>query len=67
MLALIIMYKPRINSTTTVNVPKLMPKNKALIKDKNPRKPVAIIRLIKTNQNFQLLIPLPIVYYKLDK
>jgi hypothetical protein len=61
------MYRPRINSTTTVNVLKSMPKNKALIKDKNPRKPVAIIRLIKTNQNFLLLIPLPIVYYKLDK
>ncbi len=48
MLTLIIMYRPRINSTTTVNVLKSMPKNKELIKDKNPRKPVAIIRLIKT-------------------
>ena len=67
MLALIITYKPRMNSTTKVNVLKSMPKNRILIKDKNPRKPVAIIRLIKTSQNFQLLIHLPITYYKSNK
>jgi hypothetical protein len=67
MLALIITYKPRINSTTKVNVLKSMPKNRILIKDENPRKPVAIIRLIKTSQNFQLPIHLPITYYKSNK
>jgi hypothetical protein len=53
-------YKPRINNTTKVNVFKSMPKNRTLIKDKNPRKPVAIIRLIKTSPNLKLAMFLPI-------